>query len=105
MTAKVLTPCVDDDQARPQTLLKRFWETSALFWRSERRFAAWMLTILLLLVVGMVVGAAYAMNVWNRAMFDALQNRNGSSVASLSLLYFAILLISVALGLYRSSYA
>ena len=57
-----------------------------------------MLTILLLLVVGMVVGAAYAMNVWNRAMFDALQNRNGSSVASLSLLYFAILLISVALG-------
>ena len=98
MTAKALAPGVDDDQARPQSLLKRFWETSALFWRSERRFTAWMLTTVLLLVVGLVVGAAYAMNVWNRAMFDALQNRNAPFVAWLSLLYFAILLISVALG-------
>ena len=98
MPAKALTPCADDDQARPPSLLKRFWQTSALFWRSDRRLTAWMLTTVLLLVVGMVVGAAYAMNVWNRAMFDALQNRDASSVASLSLLYFAILLVSVALG-------
>jgi vitamin B12/bleomycin/antimicrobial peptide transport system ATP-binding/permease protein len=37
-----------------------------------------------------VVGAAYAMNAWNRAIFDALQNRDSAAVARLSLLYFSL---------------
>jgi vitamin B12/bleomycin/antimicrobial peptide transport system ATP-binding/permease protein len=57
-----------------------------------------MLTLGLLLVIVALIGAAYAMNAWNRAMFDGLQNRDASAVAQLSILYFGILAISVALS-------
>jgi putative ATP-binding cassette transporter len=38
------------------------------------------------------------MNAWNRAIFDALQNRDAPAVARLSLLYFVILAVSVLFG-------
>jgi len=56
------------------------------------------LSAALLLVILLVVGAAYAMNAWNRAIFDAVQNRDAAAVAQLSLLYFVILAVSVLLG-------
>jgi hypothetical protein len=34
-----------------------------------------MLSAALLLVILLAVGAAYAMNAWNRAIFDSLQER------------------------------
>jgi putative ATP-binding cassette transporter len=58
-----------------------------------------MLSAALLLVILLVVGAAYAMNAWNRAIFDALQTRDAPAVAQLSLLYFVILAFSVLLGI------
>jgi putative ATP-binding cassette transporter len=58
-----------------------------------------MLSAALLLVILLVVGAAYAMNAWNRAIFDALQTRDAPAVAQLSLLYFVILVFSVLLGI------
>jgi putative ATP-binding cassette transporter len=79
-------------------LLRRFWRSAAGFWAGERRYAAWMLSAALLLVILLVVGAAYAMNAWNRAIFDALQSRDAPAVALLSLLYFAILAFSVLFG-------
>ncbi|HWE20790.1 MAG TPA: ABC transporter ATP-binding protein/permease [Hyphomicrobiaceae bacterium] len=79
-------------------LLRRFWRSAARFWTGERSYSAWMLSTALLLVILLVVGAAYAMNAWNRAIFDALQSRDGPSVFRLSLLYFAILAFSVLFG-------
>jgi putative ATP-binding cassette transporter len=38
------------------------------------------------------------MNAWNRAIFDALQNRDAPAVARLSLLYFVILAVGVLFG-------
>ena len=39
------------------------------------------------------------MNVWNRAIFDALQNRDGPKVLQLSLLYILLLAASVAVAI------
>jgi putative ATP-binding cassette transporter len=38
------------------------------------------------------------MNVWNRAIFDGLQRRDTAAVAWLSMLYFGILVVSVAIS-------
>jgi putative ATP-binding cassette transporter len=52
----------------------------------------------LLLVIVLLVGAAYAMNLWNRAIFDALQDKDASTVARLSAVYFVLLAVSVGLS-------
>jgi putative ATP-binding cassette transporter len=83
---------------RRRSLVRRFWQTAGKFWSSDRRFLAWMLSGGLLLAVLALIGAAYAMNLWNRAIFDSLQSRNATAVAWLSLIYFVILAISVILS-------
>ena len=58
-----------------------------------------------MLIIVLLLGAAYAMNVWNRAMFDGLQNRDAAAVGWLSVIYFVILAVSVALSMPRLSCA
>ena len=84
---------------RQRNLLRRFWRTAPLFWSSvPTASVSWSLSIGLVLTIVLLVGAAYAMNTWNRAMFDGLQNRNVATVTLLSLIYFVILVGSVSLG-------
>ena len=80
-------------------LIRRFWASATGFWSGSRRRSAWLLSGSLLLTIALVVGASYAMNLWNRAIFDSLQNRDANTVAWLSLLYFAILVVSVCLSI------
>ena len=87
------------DRLRRRYLLKRFLQTASGFWAGRGRPTAWLLSSALVLVIILLLGAAYAMNAWHRAMFDELQNRNAAAVASLSLLYFAILAVSVLLSI------
>ena len=49
----------------------------------------------LLVIVLLNLGASYAMNLWNRSIFDALEKKDAGTVLHLSLLYFAILAVSV----------
>jgi putative ATP-binding cassette transporter len=79
-------------------MLRTFWQTARGFWSGERRAVAWTLTGGLLLVVLLNIAASYGMNLWNRAIFDALQNKNGQTVLFLSLLYFALLAASVGVN-------
>ena len=87
----------EKEQPAP-ALLRRFWASATGFWRGAQQRTAWGLSGGLLLTIMLVVGASYAMNLWNRAIFDSLQNRDANAVAWLSLLYFAILLVSVGLS-------
>jgi vitamin B12/bleomycin/antimicrobial peptide transport system ATP-binding/permease protein len=87
-----------DKRSPPRHLIKRFWRTASLFWGRQPRGAAWTLSACLLAVIVLLVAAAYAMNLWNRAIFDSLQNKDAAAVAWLSGLYFVLLLISVALS-------
>src|SRR5262245_35621889 len=86
------------EDMRRRNLLRRFWRTAAQFWASEARAIAWTLTGGLLLIIVLLLGAVYAMNVWNRAIFDGLQTHNVSGVAWLSVIYFVILAVSVTLS-------
>jgi vitamin B12/bleomycin/antimicrobial peptide transport system ATP-binding/permease protein len=83
------------DKLRRRLLLRRFWESAASFWRGKGRRASWLLTagILLTIVFNLVV--SYGMNVWNRAIFDALEKHESSRVLLLSLIYFPLLASSV----------
>lgn len=86
------------DRSRRRYLLKQFQKIASGFWLDNARFAAWLLSGALLGVIILLLGAAYAMNAWHRAMFDGLQNRDAATVGKLSLLYFAILAVSVLLS-------
>jgi vitamin B12/bleomycin/antimicrobial peptide transport system ATP-binding/permease protein len=91
-----------DEKVRPRDLLKRFWRAASLFWSRESRTAAWPLSGGLLLVIVLLVAAAYAMNLWNRAIFDGLQNKDANAVATLSLIYFVLLAGSVGLSVVQT---
>jgi len=91
-------PAATEERTRQRNLLRRFWRTAALFWASGTGAAAWRLSAGLLCIIVLLVGAAYAMNTWNREMFDSLQNRNADAVLRLSIIYFVILIVSVAFG-------
>jgi putative ATP-binding cassette transporter len=88
-----------DDRVLRRSLLRRFWQTAAGFWGSGTHSSARNLTAGLLLIIVCLLGAAYAMNAWNRAMFDGLQNRDVAAVGKLSILYFVILAASVLLSI------
>lgn len=86
---------VDDKQ---RALLKLFLSNSAGFWKGEQKYTAWSLTALLFAVIVLLLVAAYAMNVWNRALFDSLQARDGWALAQLAGVYAGILVMSVCLS-------
>ena len=88
----------DHDDLRREILLSRFWRTAREFWTGPRRRLAWLLTITLLLIVVFNTASSYAMNRWNRAIFDALEQKDTGTVLFLSLIYFAILAVSVAVS-------
>src|SRR5688572_30073293 len=72
------------EQARRRYLLQRFWITAKGFWsrRGDRR--AWPLTGGLLVGIGLTLAAQYGVNIWNRAIFDALQNKDAATVFTLT---------------------
>jgi putative ATP-binding cassette transporter len=88
----------ETERLRRGYLLRRFWQAARGFWSGHRRAVAWSLSAGLLLVVLLNIAASYGMNLWNRAIFDALQNKNGQTVLLLSLVYFALLAASVAVN-------
>jgi putative ATP-binding cassette transporter len=84
---------------RRRLLLRRFLSMAGQFWSGPGKARAWILTGGLLAIIVAVVGAAYAMNLWNRAIFDALERRDAPAVGQLALVYVAILAVSVALAI------
>jgi vitamin B12/bleomycin/antimicrobial peptide transport system ATP-binding/permease protein len=92
-----------DDEAsnrlRRRLLLRCFWRSARGFWGSGGDRLAWLLTGTILLTVLLYLAAAYGMNVWNRAIFDALERRDGGTVLYLSLIYVPLLAASVVVML------
>jgi putative ATP-binding cassette transporter len=84
---------------RRRALLQRFWRGAACYWKENGRRAAWLLTGAVLVVILLGLATSYGMNVWNRAVFDALQNHDGGTVLWLSLVYFLLLVTSVVVAI------
>jgi putative ATP-binding cassette transporter len=85
------------ERARKAYLLKRFWISARGFWgRNGGRFA-WLCCVALLVLIGLNVGFQYGINVWNRELFDAIEQRNAPTVYFLGALFPPLVLGSVML--------
>jgi vitamin B12/bleomycin/antimicrobial peptide transport system ATP-binding/permease protein len=89
----------DLEELRRKYLLRRFWHTASRFWTDPKSHMAWLLSGMLLVIILLNLAAAYAMNQWNRSIFDALEKKEASTVLTLSMVYVAILVISVAFAI------
>jgi putative ATP-binding cassette transporter len=86
------------EQARKDYLLTRFWISARGFWGKGGDRLAWLLSIGLLILIVANVGFQYGINVWNRAIFDAIEKRDSASVFYLSAVFFPLAIGSVLLG-------
>jgi putative ATP-binding cassette transporter len=85
----------DIEDLRRRYMVLRFWQTAKRFWTDRGSHLAWLLTGAVFAIILLNLAAAYAMNVWNRNIFDALEKKEAATVLTLSLVYLAILAISV----------
>lgn len=85
------------EEARKAFLLKRFWISARGFWGRQGDRLAWPLSIGLLVMIGINVGFQYGINVWNRGLFDAIEQRNAEGVYSLGSIFPFLVLGSVGL--------
>src|SRR5580692_7283094 len=88
----------ETEQARKDYLLTRFWISARGFWGMNGDRLAWTLSIGLLVLIVVNVGFQYGINVWNRAIFDAIEKRDSVSVLYLTAVFFPLAIGSVALG-------
>jgi len=78
------------EQARRKYLLKRFWISARAYWSRNGDRLAWPFTIALLAMIGINVGFQYGINVWNRAIFDAIEKRDAHTVYFLSIVFLPL---------------
>ena len=86
------------EQVRKDYLLTRFWISARGYWGKKGDRLAWLFTIGLLLLIVANVGFQYGINVWNRAIFDAIEKRDSATVYYLAAVFFPLAIGSVLLG-------
>ena len=93
--AETLNPTVEADDAVRKQLIRRFWRAAAGFWRKGGDRRAWILTAAILAIVLVQLYFQYRMNVWNRSIFDALEQKNAPEVLLQAMIYVPLLVASV----------
>jgi putative ATP-binding cassette transporter len=86
------------EQVRKDYLLTRFWISAKGFWGKNGDKRAWIFSIGLLILIVTNVGFQYGINVWNRAIFDAIEKRDAATVYYLSAVFFPLAIGSIVLG-------
>src|SRR4051794_33769056 len=86
------------EQVRKDYLLTRFWISARGYWGKKGDRLAWLFTIGLLALIVANVGFQYGINVWNRAIFDAIEKRDSATVYYLAAVFFPLAIGSVLLG-------
>ena len=76
-------------------LLRRFWKGAAGFWLKGGGRLSWVLPASIFATVLLALATSYGINVWNRAIFDALERRDANTVVFWSIVYFPLLAASV----------
>src|SRR4029453_11028214 len=87
-----------DDLHSTQYLLKRYWEAALGFWRKDARQTAWLLTIAVFSIALLNLGLGLLPNIWNRVMFDGLDNRDMRIVMFQSIIFPPLVLASLAMA-------
>ena len=89
----------DEERKRlKKYLVRRFWQSAKGFWGKEGDKIAWWLVAILLTIVSAQVFIQYQINVWNRAIFDALEQKNASVVAWQALIFVPLAISSIVLA-------
>lgn len=91
-----LTP-EETERARKRYLLTRFWISARGYWSRHGDRFAWPCSIGLLALIGLNLCFQYGINIWNRSIFDAIEQRNAHTVYFLSMVFPPLVLGSVAL--------
>ncbi|MCK1358622.1 ABC transporter ATP-binding protein/permease [Bradyrhizobium sp. 199] len=86
------------EQVRKDYLLTRFRISARGFWGRSGDRLAWPFSIGLGLLIILTVGFQYGINVWNRAIFDAIEKRDAASVFHLTALFFPLAIGSIVLA-------
>jgi putative ATP-binding cassette transporter len=88
---------VEREQQKP--LVRRFWRTARGFWSSPRSWkVAWLMTACLIaLVIGQLV-FQYQLNLWNRAIFDALEKKDAATVLRQAVIFVPLAAGSIAIA-------
>ncbi len=86
------------EKLRSKYLLHRFWQTARGFWRRGSDRLAWVLTIGLLVLILLNLATQYGINVWNRAIFDALEKHDSGKVFYFAMIFFPLAAVSVSIG-------
>jgi putative ATP-binding cassette transporter len=90
----------DAEALRKRYLLQRFWHTAKGFWSPHRGDRlAWLLTFSLLVLILANLAALYGINLWNRAIFDALEKRDAPKVLYLAGVFLPLAVASVLFGM------
>ncbi|HWP16503.1 MAG TPA: ABC transporter ATP-binding protein/permease [Xanthobacteraceae bacterium] len=94
MAKKAAKRAPTEAEAQQRPLVRRFWHTARGFWSSERSWkVAWLMTACLIaLVVGQLF-FQYQLNIWNKAIFDAMEKKDAATV-----LHQAIIFVPLAAG-------
>ena len=96
-TDPALTP-EEAEQARRDYLLKRFWISARGFWGAGGGRLAWAFSGGLLGLILLQISFQYGINVWNRAIFDAIEKKDSARVIHLSAIFFPLAIGSVVVG-------
>lgn len=79
-------------------LVRRFWKSAKGFWGTNGDKFAWVLVAILLSIVAAQVFIQYQINVWNRAIFDALEKKDAGVVAWQAVIFFPLAIASIVLA-------
>lgn len=88
---------VEIEQRKP--LVRRFWRDARGFWSAPESWkVAWLMTACLIaLVVGQLV-FQYQLNVWNKAIFDALEKKDAPAVLRQAIIFGPLAAGSIAVA-------
>src|SRR6186997_566021 len=88
---------VEREQQKP--LVRRFWRTARGFWSSQRSWkVAWLMTACLIaLVVGQLF-FQYQLNIWNKAIFNALEKKDSATVLRQAMIFIPLAAGSIAVA-------
>jgi putative ATP-binding cassette transporter len=84
-------------------LLKRFWRSARGFWGRGGDSLAGILTGGLLVLIVLQLAFQYGINVWNRAIFDAIEKKDTAAVMHFTLAFFPLAAGSVLFGVIQVS--
>jgi putative ATP-binding cassette transporter len=87
------------ERTRNRGLVQRFWRSARGFWSAQRSWkVAWLMTATLIaLVIGQLI-FQYQLNLWNKAIFDALEKKDSATVLRQAMLFIPLAAGSIAVA-------